>query len=142
MSYIDSSLLRRLGRLHTSKPWASMSPNWGGTTWSFRSFPQDKGIEMYRFVCYYLHIQRIQGCMSMNLYTTYTSPIRQQKITAILKMRRRVIAFAIPIWTSLGRKKLTIFLKHGEDSANIQLLVGGLEHFLFFHILGIIIPID
>ena len=24
----------------------------------------------------------------------------------------------------------------------IKLLVGGLEHFLFFHILGIIIPID
>ena len=28
------------------------------------------------------------------------------------------------------------------QSSNIQYLVGGLEHFLFFHILGIVIPID
>ena len=30
----------------------------------------------------------------------------------------------------------------GEEVFNVSYLVGGLEHFLFFHILGITIPID
>ena len=34
------------------------------------------------------------------------------------------------------------FLLHGKQSLAIFALVGGLEHFLFSHILGIIIPID
>ena len=41
----------------------------------------------------------------------------------------------------VGREVGTTF-KMNSHSGNGYILVGGLEHFLFSHILGIIIPID
>ena len=51
------------------------------------------------------------------------------------------------IWTAVIRSASVRFFWHPASSPvmnryNICRLVGGLEHFLFFHILGIIIPTD
>ena len=41
-----------------------------------------------------------------------------------------------------GKHDIDTAVSHSADSDGREVLVGGLEHFLLSHILGIIIPID